>query len=1055
MEMFPRIIYATEKNYLAMQVMCCIVDGDTKTIRYLKAAGASGYANGMRGVLKSSSKQVSIGKEYFHGEKNNEIVLSKDAKNRITHLELVTKDERFILVHSEEDLPEAIYEKLERTSLPIPRGNSELREVWKNYLGNALKVYLKRCDIYKSDSFNLLEGAKAFMFDTEKSMKLIENEIYAGVQEKFLPHDVINGEKIFYSAESTSFWDSINTPYDYIKEFSADISKSIAENFKPYFDGVITPAEKECFAKALRPLFPVQETKVAAITRNWQRSKSLLLNAATGTGKSTMGPFATFIHANTVLKKQGYRVLYLLPSRLTKEVPAEIGRVIPGARVIPLKNISDVTHLDFSVPVKVPTFYVLSYEKAKLGNSYKYRGIYRDREYGGVYNVCKKCKQKLPQDVNTCPSCGGHTEVKMTLTQGFICPECGQIQTIKDSIIPLREKDVRIRNDINNKCSSCGAAMWSIENKHKKKSNKIPLATVIKKRKLKFDYLLVDELHNLKGGNTANGNILGTLTSSCKYKLGMTGTLMAGYPDDIFYILARLFPAYMNSLGYSYHDAAKFSSEVGLYEKRVTYSNEEYNKNSKGKQISSTVKKRPGFAAEMIVKAILPFTITMDLEELEGQLPSYHRIEYRVPMEKNMKAQYLIGKSILVDYARNAIRQGANITGVCSVMINGLRQLTGIPCGYTPILSPALVDYIKVDGEVKKVKTPGRKLFVPKDNDPYKLYAKEETMMKILQQHDGENCMIYADRVEAQKRLEFIFQNADQIPGAKKIRFAVLRSDTCKIEDRQSWIKEQLQLGVKVIITSPELVKEGLNLQAIPIIIWEQCGYKTNTLRQSSMRAWRIGQTKECYIYYITQEGCIEEVISDLLSKKEQVAKQVEGRSMLFNFDQGDNDSIESAVTKALLNKGSVETQYLGEIGVYEDLPELDYTSTDVPDIIETSASAAVEENPESAASEESISKEIAEAVAENAGAVSEEAEKVVEKAIERAKKTEKVSNADDAEVSKSDWSVFYKFSLKQGGIKKALRIASELKGYKVDYIPSEFKTYGELRALCKALKSM
>src|SRR5262249_46317618 len=55
-----------------------------------------------------------------------------------------------------------------------------------------------------------------------------------------------------------------------------------------------------------------------------------------------------------------------------------------------------------------------------------------------------------------------------------------------------------------------------------------------------FDYGIADEVHELKSGETAQGNALGTLASACDRTLVLTGTLLGGYADELFHILYRM-----------------------------------------------------------------------------------------------------------------------------------------------------------------------------------------------------------------------------------------------------------------------------------------------------------------------------------------------------------------------------------------------------------------------------------------------------------------------------------------------------------------------------------
>ena len=64
-------------------------------------------------------------------------------------------------------------------------------------------------------------------------------------------------------------------------------------------------------------------------------------------------------------------------------------------------------------------------------------------------------------------------------------------------------------------------------------------------------------------------------------------------------------------------------------------------------------------------------------------------------------------------------------------------------------------------------------------------------------------------------------------------------------EKREDWVLEQVDRGVDVLVTNPELVKTGLDLYDFPTIAYMQSGYNVYTLQQAARRSWRIGQKQE------------------------------------------------------------------------------------------------------------------------------------------------------------------------------------------------------------------
>src|SRR3546814_17905000 len=72
-------------------------------------------------------------------------------------------------------------------------------------------------------------------------------------------------------------------------------------------------------------------------------------------------------------------------------------------------------------------------------------------------------------------------------------------------------------------------------------------------------------------------------------------------------------------------------------------------------------------------------------------------------------------------------------------------------------------------------------------------------------------------------------------------------------------IAEQLDRGIDVLITNPELVKTGLDLLEFPTIVFLQSGYNVYSLQQAARRSWRIGQKQPVRVE-IGRASCRERV---------------------------------------------------------------------------------------------------------------------------------------------------------------------------------------------------
>jgi hypothetical protein len=88
-------------------------------------------------------------------------------------------------------------------------------------------------------------------------------------------------------------------------------------------------------------------------------------------------------------------------------------------------------------------------------------------------------------------------------------------------------------------------------------------------------------------------------------------------------------------------------------------------------------------------------------------------------------------------------------------------------------------------------------------------------------------------------------------------RVAIMRSKSVKTRDRLGWIEKE---GKKadIVISYPQLVQTGVDLfgkkpgsHIFHAIVFYQTGYNPFTMQQASRRAWRIGQSRDCRIYYL------------------------------------------------------------------------------------------------------------------------------------------------------------------------------------------------------------
>ena len=94
-----------------------------------------------------------------------------------------------------------------------------------------------------------------------------------------------------------------------------------------------------------------------------------------------------------------------------------------------------------------------------------------------------------------------------------------------------------------------------------------PLGYIGRYMKGWWDYAIADELHQL-AQETAQGNNLGVLYRCSRKLIGLTGTLMGGYADDLFNLFYRMKPRQMAAEGFAAGGSGRrdFAERYGVLE---------------------------------------------------------------------------------------------------------------------------------------------------------------------------------------------------------------------------------------------------------------------------------------------------------------------------------------------------------------------------------------------------------------------------------------------------------------------------------------------------------
>ena len=410
-----------------------------------------------------------------------------------------------------------------------------------------------------------------------------------------------------------------------------------------------------------------------------------------------------------------------------------------------------------------------------------------------------------------------------------------------------------------------------------------------------WDYAIADEIHQL-AGDTAQGNALGVLARAAKRFLGLTGTLLSGYADDLFNTLFRTDARTMVEDGYEWGSAGRerFTRDYGVIEtiERITA---EDNACSKKTKKVVTIRRKPGASPLLFGKYLMDHCAFIGLEDISDGLPSYREDVIPVAMEKPLKGAY----EELEEEITACLQEHRGNSSVLGTMLNALLAWPDHPYGFGTLY-----------GSEFNPETKCRERFViaeTVDLDKNATFAKELALIGEVkaQLARGRKCQIYAvytTKYDVISRLEGLLR-------AEGIRVAVLRASV-PTHKREAWYRDQLRRGIDVVICHPKIVETGLDLLDFPTILFHETGYSLHTLRQASRRSWRIGQRRPVEVKFFAYKDTMQEVCLRLMGKKLLVALAMEGKfaSEGLQAIDGDDDMLTAMARELVENKGIGES---------------------------------------------------------------------------------------------------------------------------------------------------
>jgi hypothetical protein len=688
----------------------------------------------------------------------------------------------------------------------------------------------------------------------------------------------------------------------YLRAHAQELGDRILESYPPLHS--IDDPPSPMIGKLLRKPYPAQTLAIMGLVRRWQQARAGAVIAECGTGKTLISLGAVQTHA----ENRPFTTIAMVPPQLVEKWCREAMLTLPRVRVFIIDGLRTPTNSNSHHGVNEvklrnkrivreglrttltelrlrktspsarkrwdsicssPALFVIGRDRAKLGYFWKhaYQIARCGRYMGSVVNPDSGAPVYLGSE--------GERLLAMDFKKVKLSEMLGEGESSDHARRPLY------------------SPLWQVDGKKIRRF--APIDFIGRYMDGFFDYAIADEVHELKGGDTAQGNALGTLAASARHIAVLTGTLLGGYADELFNILFRLDASRMLEQGLEYGDAGvrAFTEIYGLLEK-ITVIEPADNACSEAR-VTTRVRHRPGASPLLFGRFLMSLGAFVSLEDISDALPPYREEIVSVEMDQPLQKAY----EGMEESIKKALREHRGNSSVASVALNALLAYPDRPYGFGDLI-----------GREFNPETQRREPFLiaaTRDLDEDFVYAKERRLVEEIKSslNRGRKVQVYA--VYTQKR--DVTHRLESILAKEGIRVEVLTTDVAP-ELREAWYERQLRAGVQVVIAHPRLVQTGLDLWSFPDIFFYETGYSIYTLRQASRRSWRIGQWANVNVKFFYYASTMQETCLRLMGKKLLVSLAMEGKFAsdgLQSIDEGD-DILMAMARELVTEKGIGES---------------------------------------------------------------------------------------------------------------------------------------------------
>ena len=834
------------------------------------------YFGAQRRYLTTTGHKYDIIKRKHSSSDFNHVILTRkdvvDSVSASNDLYTFT-----LFFRNPEELNSRLFDKLYKYSA-VP-----ILEEWMPQLSEQLTSHgfmrtLNQYSIHNNSNID----ARLVTISKEQLANLISNML--------VNHQIsING-----TTEKSDVIDMVDGLDSYLNIFGDILAERIQNSFVPKYDPssnefstYVNNYDDSCYHKGIE-LYKAQKATIQAAVNNLDVNDVTFVIGEMGCGKTALGSGIAYAHYQ---RKVGMTNVVMCPSHLVNKWKKEVETLVPNAKGYIVKTIDDLIAIESKIKAKVKnehTYIIMSKESAKI--SYEMRPAALWSISKNTF-VCPCCGNKLFKNIKMGSGRHAHTEkvdfaktdMMKQLAYNSYCmnPNCKahlwaplnkdeqnpkwiklgatgwvmfrHVDDIYDRLLEKEKLDKK-ESELFARLSDIKEA---IENGDQFKGLKAPrrysMAKYIRERyKGLIDYFICDELHLFKG-DTAQGQAMADIANASNKFIGLTGTLLNGYADGLFYILYRTLPELMRKEGYDYSSEAEFMRDYGVIKREYKI---EFKHGRRGARLDSPNEKRlPGVSPLVFTKFLLENSVFISLSDMDGGLPQYAEIPLPVDMDNDLKEAYERLEGQLRDHV-GGFQEGS--MKAMGAFLQTLSVYPDMPYDQAPVVHPDTGDILVIPPELER----GTR-------------NKEAALLELVQKklEAGEKVLVYyewTNKTDVAERLTAMFKEHN-------IKAATLTSSV-SADTREEWIDKQLNKGIQVLMCNPKLVETGLDLLEFTTIVFYQVGYNIFTMRQASRRSWRLSQTKDIEVYFIYYKDTIQDKALSLMATKLQASMAIEGK---------------------------------------------------------------------------------------------------------------------------------------------------------------------------------